>query len=1215
MKQFLKKALLVGTMFLGAALFAAGKTYVDCYDRVYKWINNQGYAEPAKKIAMGDLEKIHGENISDDEKINRLKEKFPGAFPAEEILFRSPILFEVEIKGIAREVNTNETVKTEEVTLYEDIKKAEKTIRELKQRSEKKETNKGGGVKGEIVSEAKVSTPPLAQHLTAKANINAMGHYSTNKNSVNTSETGWGKSKQEIFNAQRKAIKEKLKTAVYSNPHFSITITLVNKSGKVLTCDFSKTQIPIKGLSEYARPHLKDGEKKLTLNPGCELPIFFRAKLNTDLALNMADVLAKQDLDLRPNTYMNIVVNDPQARPVDLNLGMTGITQAYLRIPGKVVKWDVRQKHSDSEDRVKLSEVLEAIHKDYKAACGLDLFDWQKGKPVPVKLCDIPIAPPFADFDKDERFVVFLQVGSKVYQGIPEKELTESLWVPVTLWVVDLAKPDDYLEAPEELREAIFKTMKTLAAKPEAKAIHQFRLALMYINGIFGRKVGVKDKKEAVSLLRKAASQGHMEARYNLGWCYNYGFGISKNYNEAFKCYTESQDLKEAQFALGECYKNGWGTTKNLIKAAEWYRKAANQGMKEAQFALGECYKNGWGVTKNLIEAAEWYRKAADQGMKEAQFAMGECYKNGWGMPKNLIKAVKWYRKSAEEHYYVPAQFAMGECYNNGWGVQRDLPEAKKWYKEAADRGMKEAQFAMGECYNNGWGVTRDPSEAREWYLKAAKNNYAPAQFALGEYEYYKNEENVTSETLQWYRKAANQGYAPAQFALGMCYELGEGVKQDLNAAVDWYEKAANQGLKEAQFTLGKCYENGKGKPKDFDAAVRWWRKAAAQGYSPAKDALVDSGWFKKLDHEGDKYYGEKKYSEAVKYFRLAAEAGYGPSQYSLGKCYENGEGVKQNLKQAAKWYHKAAIQGNVPAIDAQSRLRKEWDRNGDRRYDNGDYNDAVKWYSDAAKFFDYAVAQHSLGRCYELGHGAKKDIDEAVYWYQKAKDQGYVPAINELDRLFKKWDHTGDKYYEEKKYAEAVKFYRKAAEHGYAPSQYSLGRCYELGLGVEAISDEADKWYSEAATQGNFPAQSKLTEQGKTWPPSYLVSEYKKRLEAEINAELARSNHPLRKRVERAHGGVTVRNVYVSDLEVATKDGSDKVGRGRKNIRRVELKITMVWDGTVPKNGRTEVTMVWVNIDGKLQPTSARITKSDAKINIEDPRFWIKVGLGLTLI
>lgn len=114
-----------------------------------------------------------------------------------------------------------------------------------------------------------------------------------------------------------------------------------------------------------------------------------------------------------------------------------------------------------------------------------------------------------------------------------------------------------------------------------------------------------------------------------------YKFG---DYTKAYALYrplAEQGDV-EAQLILSRMYSEGLGVVKDDLKAIEWQaiaveggdaairrgfnlqlrniRKDAEKGDTNAQFKLGIIYNNGWGVPADIAEAAEWYRKAAEQG-------------------------------------------------------------------------------------------------------------------------------------------------------------------------------------------------------------------------------------------------------------------------------------------------------------------------------------------------------------------------------------------------------------------------------------------------------------------------------------------------------------------------------------------------------------------------------------------------------------------------
>jgi TPR repeat protein len=60
---------------------------------------------------------------------------------------------------------------------------------------------------------------------------------------------------------------------------------------------------------------------------------------------------------------------------------------------------------------------------------------------------------------------------------------------------------------------------------------------------------------------------------------------------------------------------------------------------------------------------------------------------------------------------------------------------------------------------------------------------------------------------------------------------------------------------------------------------------------------------------------------EALPHFRAAAEQGHVNAQYYTGLMYANGEGTKQDYREAAKWYQMAAEHNQPDALVQLARL------------------------------------------------------------------------------------------------------------------------------------------------------------------------------------------------------------------------------------------------------------------------------------------------------
>jgi hypothetical protein len=127
---------------------------------------------------------------------------------------------------------------------------------------------------------------------------------------------------------------------------------------------------------------------------------------------------------------------------------------------------------------------------------------------------------------------------------------------------------------------------------------------------------------------------------------------------------------------------------------------------------------------------------------------------------------------------------------------------------------------------------------------------------------------------------------------------VSRGWAADVRTPAALYFEAEMQNNTRSALTLGKMYENGSGGVggKSIEAAVYWYHRAAQIGNSvPAKDMVYNNASTLEACHRlGYIYeYGEgavaKNLKEAARWYLRAAEKGYAISAYNLGAMYASG--------------------------------------------------------------------------------------------------------------------------------------------------------------------------------------------------------------------------------------------------------------------------------------------------------------------------------------
>jgi len=140
--------------------------------------------------------------------------------------------------------------------------------------------------------------------------------------------------------------------------------------------------------------------------------------------------------------------------------------------------------------------------------------------------------------------------------------------------------------------------------------------------------------------------------------------------------------------------------------------------------------------------------------------------------------------------------------------------------------------------------------------------------------------------------------------------------------------------------------------------------------------------------------YQAGRYQEAYQSWLPLAQKGDANAQYNLGLLYRNGQGVKQDDRQALVWFSQAAQQG---LLDAQY--------NTGLMYMEGrgvaiSKTDAFRWWELAA-VKGHAASQHNLAVLYAYGIATGIDTARALQLWESSAVQGYPPARQALYQAY----------------------------------------------------------------------------------------------------------------------------------------------------------------------------------------------------------------------
>ncbi len=254
-----------------------------------------------------------------------------------------------------------------------------------------------------------------------------------------------------------------------------------------------------------------------------------------------------------------------------------------------------------------------------------------------------------------------------------------------------------------------------------------------------------EDYATAFKYYRQAATKGHTEAMWNLGFCYMAGYGVDQDQDTGYTWILKAANkgFADAMTTVGICYKNGLAVEQDYTKAYEWFSKAIDAGDTYAEYMMGELFE----MCDDMETAEKYYRVAAEHGESDAierlteieasyssgmqedtDFSIGYNYYNGLNdHPVDYDKAVYYYNRGAADGDRS-CMCELGVCYYFGNGVDQSYSTAKQWFEKSANAGSYIAMYNLGYLYENGQGVSKNYSTALRWYKKSAAAGYSNAQ-------------------------------------------------------------------------------------------------------------------------------------------------------------------------------------------------------------------------------------------------------------------------------------------------------------------------------------------------------------------------------------------------------------------------------------------------------------------------------------------------------
>lgn len=477
-------------------------------------------------------------------------------------------------------------------------------------------------------------------------------------------------------------------------------------------------------------------------------------------------------------------------------------------------------------------------------------------------------------------------------------------------------------------------------------------LGLLYHKGISVKQ----DYSQALRWFSAAAAQNSIPAMYNMGITLR-AIVCSRKKEFVDEINNSAISAKMINTDSGEIMPRTYGLqnvgASEIDQAVFWFSKAAESCHVGAMAALADIFEK---EKRDLTQCCYWHEKAAANGNENSLVSLGILYAS----KKEWSKSFKCYRTAGLKGNRDCISKTV-EYYLEGVGTERDYAEAVR-YGEAARKVLDYAEgvryveaarkepVVLSDFFQRHYGasaVFSSASDAVAFLASRVKQNDSIAAYCLAEffvcnfgrnsmevarlyelaaqggvvdamYKYYDfMYQRKTRRFYGWLTKAAEAGHVKAMAVWGKEKLSFLTAEWECWKAFDYLYKAATKGETLAIERL--CGKNETFNPNvSLDGAILNWATREVKEKKPVGKYVMGLLYFSGRGVEQD-------YGIAFKWFNDAVENKYDEhavyseacAMFSIGKCYEKGLGVPQNLNEAMAWYRRAWSS----SIDAMKRL------------------------------------------------------------------------------------------------------------------------------------------------------------------------------------------------------------------------------------------------------------------------------------------------------